>query len=1237
MDPVTTTAAISWSFSAARWLISPVLRLFLNKFFDALPPKFQSRKETLRLQLEKLQATILPQLLILTDAAQQSPHRPFLEKWLQNLKSAFYEAEHVLGLVEYQRLETEVNSLFPSTSKFDLKNLKSKLPEFSSEKKNLIKSLEKLEKIVNQAMEFVSLLSLPSSSVNNSTWEQNEQYRETISVPGSTVIGREKDRDEIVKLLRENFPESSSNAKCYSVIGIWGMGGLGKTTLAQYVCDHEREDKYFDRVIWAHVSQKFSVHTILKAIWESAFKETCPSFDKLEGLQSKLEEKLRGERYFLVLDDVWCDKGVSEQELEQLFVPLRAGKGGSKILVTTRIEAAAKALGAVNPIPLRELDDEQFMSLFISNAIDDAQISDNHMKERLLSIGKKIAEKLHRSPLAAKTVARQLRRKLDPKFWSSMLEKTLLHDTMGALLLSYQHLSPPVQRCFAFCSLFSKGAFLNHDHLINLWIAEGFIETEGTNEHMKDIANWYISELISSSFFQDVKEGSKVYIMHDLMHDLAKHVSESECFIIEEGNEKEIPKQTRHISVVDNMIGEYVEKICKLEDLCTLVVRRSFLPDISLKEVDLDALFTKSSKLYVVDIQWAIVERFPKSAVQLRNLRYLKFVTTEEDAIPESLNRLYQLRVLSISKSWSYRGRLAAIPYVGRLILLQDLEVFHVQTKRGFELKQLEHLRDLFGSLSIYDLHNVESKEEAYQAKLSEKKGIQNLHFYWDYGSKDVMREVDVDILEGLCPPPEIEAVTIKGYSGEKFPSWILKNHDNIIHLNHLELSNCPRLKIWEPLPLNLTQLKIFRCLSLAFVSKEDLEMVMSIRNTIVSQIVNFLENLVDRQENSCVKFLGKLMLGGDIGDQTYSTTLNDLKKFIEKRLDLISELKDTYNELSLPVRLMNLSIKSCFITDKILARSLQVLTTLTHLELEDIITITCIAKEVLSSLTSIMDLKIRGCLLLTSIGGLDAHSTLVKFKIECCPVLTFEIPVVANSSNTVESTSSSLAGRKTKSSILKYVSLRGCLPPYGLLQDLVSLENLVIWDCPTIINLQISHLKLLVELKIGYCPNIVSLRGLNELNNLKYLEVVGCEKLKCYSDADKVPKLEWLSISRWSLAEQLVSRDGLSSLVSLELRGSQEEYFSQEEFEVFHCLSSLEVISFCECKMHILPNLLFLHSLRDLFINVCKNLTSLQELPPSVQCIDISGCNEVFTRSCKDPSDPNWQKISHIPKKFIR
>ncbi|KAJ1701127.1 hypothetical protein LUZ63_000906 [Rhynchospora breviuscula] len=634
VDPLT-TSIVGWGFSAAGWLISPILIRLLNKCFDALgidlPPYLLCRKHALFEKLEKLQTILLPQLLILTEAAQQSPHRPLLKQWLQKLRYAFYEAEHVLGLVEYKRLEKEVNSFFPLETKFNVKKVRIKLFKFSSEKKKLVKSLENIEKIVNEATDkLVGLLNLSSNSINNSTHRPNVQYRETTSTSGSMVIGRDKDRDEIVKLLRENLLESSSNANCYSVIGIWGMGGSGKTTLAQYVCEYEKEANYFDLVIWAHVSQTFNVHAILKKISESAFMEPCPDFSSLEGLQSKVEEKLRGQRYFMVLDDAWCDKAVSEQEVEQLFAPLKAGKRGSKILVTSRIEEAAIILGAMNPIPLNS----------------------------------------------------------------------------------------------------------------------------------------------------------------------------------------------------------------------------------------------------------------------------------------------------------------------------------------------------------------------------------------------------------------------------------------------------------WEPVPLSVTELKLDR-LPLAFARKKDIEMLTSTRISRISDIVNFLDNT--------------------FGDNAYAA--------MEFNFDWVEEM----------------------------------------MELSD-----------------------------------------------------------------------------------------------NEQMGLVSLKTLFVWNCPTIVDLHIGHLKSLVCLFVRDCPNIVSLRGCSELKNLYSLDVTGCRKLECYSDTDKLPHLNKLYISRFSLVAQLISISGFSSLVILRFYKVQQEYFSPEECEVLHYLSSLEELYFLDCKLRSLPPLLCLLSLKKLDIRGCVNLILLPELPPSAQTISILECNEEFTRSCKDTSHPNWHKISHIPKKNI-
>ncbi|KAJ3691773.1 hypothetical protein LUZ61_020937 [Rhynchospora tenuis] len=387
--------------------------------------QFQSRKQVLE-KLENLQIILHPKLLILIEAAQLSPQRHVLQPWIEKLKLASNEAEHVLASVESNKHENEeeVDSLSPYS---DLLNFK--LPKDSSEKKNLMKRLENLEEIVNEAMTFVGLLNLPSS-------RNPKQFRETISFPSSKVIGRDKDRDDIVKLLREDVPAGSSyTSYSYSVIGIWGPRGSGKTTLAQYVCEYEKnlQEKYFDLVIWAYFSPDFDIYDLWKKIWGFAFKEACPDFIYLEEIQSKLEEQLRGKRILLVLDNAWYDKRVSVLNVQQLFTPLRSAKGGSKILVTTRMEETAKRFGAMNPIPMRELDAEQFLSLFMYHALGYAHTCNNHVVETLMSIGKEIASMLCRLPLVATTMALELQIRPDPDFWLSMLDR-LLNGSLDPLL-----------------------------------------------------------------------------------------------------------------------------------------------------------------------------------------------------------------------------------------------------------------------------------------------------------------------------------------------------------------------------------------------------------------------------------------------------------------------------------------------------------------------------------------------------------------------------------------------------------------------------------------------------------------------------------------------------------------------------------------------------------------------------------------------------------------------------------
>lgn len=154
----------------------------------------------------------------------------------------------------------------------------------------------------------------------------------------------------------------------HSVIGIHGIAGSGKTTLAQYVCDCEKkksEDRYFELIMWIHVTKNFSVHTVYNEMLEIASGQKMDRLSNLDMLQSELKKRLKGKRLLLVLDDVWYSESVDEQnDLKKLLSPLKEADKGSRVLVTTRTADAAKLLGAQNPMPISDMNEEEFFKIF---------------------------------------------------------------------------------------------------------------------------------------------------------------------------------------------------------------------------------------------------------------------------------------------------------------------------------------------------------------------------------------------------------------------------------------------------------------------------------------------------------------------------------------------------------------------------------------------------------------------------------------------------------------------------------------------------------------------------------------------------------------------------------------------------------------------------------------------------------------------------------------------------------
>jgi hypothetical protein len=530
---------------------------------------------------------------------------------------------------------------------------------------------------------------------------------------------------------------------------------------------------------------------------------------------------------------------------------LKEADKGSRVLVTTRTADAAKFLGAPDPMPISDMNEEEVFKMFMHYALDNSMISDQD-RGKFESIGRKISQLLLKSPLAARTVAGQLRlrtsRADDIGFWIDTLEqkRDLLNDTMGALWWSYHQLEEHVQQCFAYCSMFPRRYVLNRDKLVKMWMAQGFGDTS-KNSDMEVAARECFEVLLSTSFIQlkyKTDDQREYYTVHDLLHDLAGRVAGSDCFTIEKDMvDHQIPQDVRHLFIDSNNLGKkLIEQIVKLDSLRTLLMSS---PGTRITAEQFKSMLENLKKLRFVSV-W--LEKFganviPECIGELKHLRYLGLTEYDEFAscrgfidLPPAFTELYHLQEISVpgycrvcfgSNHIAYLENLrhigalqGSIPDIGQMPWLQTMSAFTVKKEKGYEITQLEKLDNIRGELSIKGLGNIQSEEDARRANLSNKLQVSELEFDWkpieeetesskrkkqktaDHRQQEVTPE---QILESLHPPALLVQLTIKNYGGSTFPSWLSGEDGKLKHLQRLIFDGCngsgSQLKFSKPLP----------------------------------------------------------------------------------------------------------------------------------------------------------------------------------------------------------------------------------------------------------------------------------------------------------------------------------------------------------------------------------------------------------------------------------------------------
>ncbi|KGN58559.1 disease resistance protein RGA2 [Cucumis sativus] len=764
--------------------------------------------------LSNLQKWLLNAQAFLRDINTRKLHLHSVSIWVDHLQFLVYQAEDLLDEIVYEHLRQKVQTTEMKVCDFFSLSTDNVLIFRLDMAKKMMTLVQLLEKHYNEA----APLGLVGIETVRPEIDVISQYRETISeLEDHKIAGRDVEVESIVKQVID-----ASNNQRTSILPIVGMGGLGKTTLAKLVFNHELVRQRFDKTVWVCVSEPFIVNKILLDILKNVKGAyISDGRDSKEVLLRELQKEMLGQSYFLVLDDVWNETFFLWDDLKYCLLKI-TGNSNNSILVTTRSAEVAKIMGTCPSHLLSKLSDDQCWSLFKESA----NAYGLSMTSNLGIIQKELVKKIGGVPLAARVLGRAVKFEGDVERWEEMLKNVLTtplqeeNFVLSILKLSVDRLpSSSVKQCFAYCSIFPKDFVFEKQELIQMWMAQGFLQPQQgryNNTTMENVGDIYFNILLSRCLFEfeDANktrirdmigdyETREEYKMHDLVHDIAMETSRSyKDLHLNPSNisKKELQKEMINVAGKLRTI-DFIQKIPHNIDQTLFDVEIRNFVCLRVLKISGDKLPKSIGQLkhlrYLEILSYSIELKLPESIVSLHNLQTLKFVYSVIEEFSMNFTNLVSLRHLELGANADKTP-----PHLSQLTQLQTLSHFVIGFEEGFKITELGPLKNLKRCLSVLCLEKVESKEEAKGADLAGKENLMALHLGWSMNRKDN----DLEVLEGLQPNINLQSLRITNFAGRHLPNNIFVENLREIHLSHC--NSCEKLPMLGQLN-NLKELQI--------------------------------------------------------------------------------------------------------------------------------------------------------------------------------------------------------------------------------------------------------------------------------------------------------------------------------------------------------------------------------------------------------------------------------------------
>ncbi|PHT52381.1 hypothetical protein CQW23_06843 [Capsicum baccatum] len=461
----------------------------------------------------------------------------------------------------------------------------------------------------------------------------------------NNMVGRDDQKERLLEDLTGSY---SGEPK---VIPIVGMGGIGKTTLAKEVYNHESILRHFDIRAWATVSQQHNINEVLLSLLQSTIKmDDMVKMSSEAELADMLQKSVKRKSYLIVLDDIWSFEvwdGVTR------CFPTE-DNAGSRILLPTRNNEVACYAGIENlSLQMSFMDQDESWSLFKS-----AAFSSEALTYEFETVGKQIADECHGLPLTIVVVVGLLKSKRAIEDWEGVAKDVKSFVTNDpdercsrVLGLSYDHLTSDLKTCLLHFGIFPEDSDIPVKRLVRSWMAEGFLKLEND---LEGEAEKCLQELVDRCLVLACKkslDGTKIRSckVHDLIYNLClREVQGENIFIMNDIVLDYSYSECRYLSMQKMQPFRRVtgDKI----DYCPDGLYRALLTPVhrQLRDHDNNDLLKQTRSIFSFHLQDSYYYILKSELIHFKLLKVLELRHIEIDNFPVQILSLIWLRYLSL-------------------------------------------------------------------------------------------------------------------------------------------------------------------------------------------------------------------------------------------------------------------------------------------------------------------------------------------------------------------------------------------------------------------------------------------------------------------------------------------------------------------------------------------------------------------------------------------------------------